>query len=80
MPVQPSIEAPTIYHARLRLALRGIGNAADYSDGNEVDAERVGLIPRDFVGQIQVRPSRNLAVEIRSAILSLDSVGTNAGP
>ena len=46
------MEAPTIYHARLRLALRGISNAADYSDGNEVDAERVALIPRDFVGKL----------------------------
>jgi hypothetical protein len=46
------IEAPTIYHARLRLALCGIGNAADYSDGNKVDAERVALIPRDFVGRL----------------------------
>jgi hypothetical protein len=46
------IEAPTIYHARLRLALRGIGNAADYSDGKEVDAERGALIPRDFVGRL----------------------------
>jgi hypothetical protein len=46
------IEAPTIYHARLRLALRGFGNAADYSDGKEVDAERGALIPRDFVGRL----------------------------
>jgi hypothetical protein len=46
------IEAPTIYHARLRLALRGIGIAADYSDGNKVDAERAALIPRDFVGRL----------------------------
>jgi hypothetical protein len=46
------IEAPTIYHARLRLAVRGIGNAADYSDAKEVDAERGALIPLDFVGRL----------------------------
>jgi hypothetical protein len=46
------IEAPTIYHARLRLALRGIGNAADYSDAKEVDAERAALIPRDYIGRL----------------------------
>jgi hypothetical protein len=46
------IEAPTIYHARLRLAIRGIGNAADYSDANEVGADWVGSIPRDFVGRL----------------------------
>jgi len=46
------IEAPTIYHARLRLALRGIGNAADYFDGKEVDAERAALIPRDLIGRL----------------------------
>jgi hypothetical protein len=42
------IEAPTIYHARTRLALMGIGRAADYSDGQELDAECAALIPRGF--------------------------------
>jgi hypothetical protein len=46
------IEAPTIYHAHPRLALRGISNAPDYSDGKEIDAERAALIPRDFIGRL----------------------------
>jgi hypothetical protein len=46
------IEAPSIYHARTRLALRGIGRAADYSDGMEVDAECAALIPQDFIGRL----------------------------
>jgi hypothetical protein len=41
------IEAPSIYHARLQAAVRGIGRAADYSEGNEVDAEHAALIPQD---------------------------------
>jgi hypothetical protein len=46
------IEAPTIYHARMQLALRGIGRTADYSEGKEVDAERAALIPRDLIGRL----------------------------
>jgi len=42
----------SIYHARLRLALRGIGKAADYSEAKEVDAERAALIPRDCIGRL----------------------------
>jgi hypothetical protein len=29
------IEAPTLYHARTRVAVRGIGKAADYSDAKK---------------------------------------------
>ena len=46
------IDAPSIYHARLRLAVRRIGKAADYSEAKEVDAERAALIPRDCIGRL----------------------------
>jgi hypothetical protein len=46
------IDAPSIYHTRLRLAFRGIGKAADYSEAKEVDAERAALIPRDCIGRL----------------------------
>jgi hypothetical protein len=46
------IEAPTIYHVRMRLAVRGIGNPADFSEGKEVDAERAALVPREFMGRL----------------------------
>ena len=46
------VEAPTIYHARMRLALRGIGNPTDYSEGNELDPERAALVSRDLIGKL----------------------------
>ena len=46
------IEAPTILHARMRLAVRGIGNPADFSEGKEVDVERAALVPREFMGRL----------------------------
>jgi hypothetical protein len=49
LPVQLSLKPQP---STTRAALRGIGNAADYSDGKEVDAERGALIPRDFVGRL----------------------------
>jgi hypothetical protein len=39
------VEAPTIYHARMRLAAREIGNSADFGEGKELDAERAVLVP-----------------------------------
>jgi hypothetical protein len=46
------IEAPSIFHARTRLAVWGIGRAADYSDGKQVDPVCAGLIPRNFLGRL----------------------------
>jgi hypothetical protein len=46
------IEAPTILHARMRLAVKGIGSPADFSEGKEVDVERAVLIPREFMGRL----------------------------
>ena len=59
------VEAPTIYHARMRLAARGIGNPSDFSEGKELDAERAALIPRDLIGKLllpdEVRKLRLIA-------------------
>jgi hypothetical protein len=46
------VEAPTIYHARMRLAVRGIGSPSDFSEAKELDAERAALVPRDLVGKL----------------------------
>ena len=46
------VEAPTIFHARTRLALRGTGRAVDYSDGKEVDVRCAVLIPQNFIGRL----------------------------
>jgi hypothetical protein len=46
------VEAPTIYHARMRLAALGIGNPSDFSEGKELDAERAALVPRDLIGKL----------------------------
>jgi hypothetical protein len=37
------IEASSIFHARTRLAVCGIGRPVDYSDGKEVDARCAAL-------------------------------------
>jgi hypothetical protein len=46
------IEAPTLYHARTRVAVRGIGRPADFSEVKEVDTEHASLIPRDCIGRL----------------------------
>jgi hypothetical protein len=45
------IEAPTLYDARTRVAVRGIGRAADYGDGKELD-EDVALVPPNCIGRL----------------------------
>jgi hypothetical protein len=44
------IEAPMLYHARTRVAVRGIGKAAEYSDGKELDDEDAALVPPTCIG------------------------------
>ena len=46
------IEAPTLYHARTRVAVRGIGKAADYSDAKKLDDEDAALVPPDCIGRL----------------------------
>ena len=46
------IEAPSLYHARMQAAVRGIGRAADYTEGKEVDAEHAALVPQDCIGRL----------------------------
>jgi hypothetical protein len=46
------IEAPSLYHARMTAAVQGIGKAAEYADGHEIDAEHAPLIPRELIGKM----------------------------
>jgi hypothetical protein len=63
------IQAASIYHARLLAAVRGIGRAVDYSEGNEVDAEHAALIPQDCIGRLlSPEEARQLMDRIGSAL------------
>jgi hypothetical protein len=46
------IEAPTLYHARTRVAVRGIGKAAEYSDGKELDDRDAAQVPPTCIGRL----------------------------
>jgi hypothetical protein len=46
------IEAPTLYHARTRVAVRGIGEPTEYSDGKELNDEDAALVPPACVGRL----------------------------
>jgi hypothetical protein len=46
------IEAPTLYHARTRVAVRGIGKAVDYSDAKKLDDGDAALVPPDCIGRL----------------------------
>jgi hypothetical protein len=46
------IEAPTLYHARTRVAVRGIGKAVDYSDAKKLDDEDAALVPANCIGRL----------------------------
>jgi hypothetical protein len=46
------IAAPSLYHARMRAAVDGIGRAANYSEGKELDAEHAALVPKEHLGRM----------------------------
>jgi hypothetical protein len=46
------IEAPMLYHARTRVAVRGIGKAADYSDAKKLDDGDAALVPANCIGRL----------------------------
>jgi hypothetical protein len=46
------IEAPSLYHARTRVAVRGIGKAADYSDAKKLDDGDAALVPANCIGRL----------------------------
>jgi hypothetical protein len=46
------IEAPTLYHARTRVAVHGIGKAVDYSEGRKLDDEDAALVPANCIGRL----------------------------
>ena len=65
------IEAPSLYHARMRAAVAGIGKAADYSEGKEIDAVHVGLTPREMIGRLL---SPEEAIELRGRLTATGPV------
>jgi hypothetical protein len=46
------VEAPSLYHARMRAAVAGIGKTADFSEGLEIDAAHVRAIPHELIGKL----------------------------
>ena len=63
-----NIEAPSLYHARMRAAVGGIGKAADYIEGKEVDAEHAAPVPQDCIGrQLSPEEARQLIEQMGSA-------------
>jgi len=74
------IDAPSIYHARLRLALRGIGKAADYSEAKEVDAERAALIPRDCIGRLLLPDEAQKCESAWNKDPAFGVIGIQSGP
>jgi hypothetical protein len=46
------VEAPSLYHARMRAAVAGIGKAADFSEALEIDAAHVCAIPGELIGKL----------------------------
>jgi hypothetical protein len=68
------IEAPTIFHARMQLAVRGIGNPTDYSEATELDLECAALVPRDFIGKLllpdEAKKLRPIALQLAGPALA----------
>jgi len=46
------VEAPSLYHARMRAAVARIGKAADFSEGLEIDAAHARAIPHELIGKL----------------------------
>jgi hypothetical protein len=46
------IEAPTRYHARTRVAVRGIGKAVDYSHAKKLDDGEAAVVPANCIGRL----------------------------
>jgi hypothetical protein len=46
------IEAPSLYHARTRAVVDGIGWAQDYSEGKEVNPKHVAQLSQDCIGRL----------------------------
>jgi hypothetical protein len=50
----PSLKHPRCYHARTRVAVRGIGKAVDYSDGKKLDEGDAALAPANCIGRLRL--------------------------
>ena len=46
------VEAPSLFHARMRAAVAGIGRAADFSESLEIDAAHVRAIPQEPIAKL----------------------------
>lgn len=55
------IEAPSLYHARMRAAFGGIGKPFDYSEGAELNADHAALVPQDWIGKL-LSPKESQAI------------------
>jgi hypothetical protein len=74
------VEAPTLYHARTRVAVRGIGKAVDYSDAKKLDDGDAALVPANCMGRLllaeeaQQLSDRICAVKAGHALQSVEPV------
>ena len=74
------VEAPTLYHARTRVAVRGIGKAVDYSDAKKLDDGDAALVPANCIGRLllaeeaQQLSDRICAVKAGHALQSVEPV------
>jgi len=66
------VEAPSLYHARMRAAVAGIGKAADFSEGLEIDAAHVRAIPQELIGKLL---SPEQAAELKGRLSNGGPVG-----
>lgn len=66
------VEAPSLYHARMRAAVAGIGKATDFSEGLEIDAAHVGAIPQELIGKLL---SPEQATELKGRLANNGPVG-----
>ena len=66
------VEAPSLYHARMRAAVAGIGKATDFSEGLEIDAAHVGAIPHELIGKL-LSPAQ--AAELKGRLSNGGPVG-----
>jgi hypothetical protein len=66
------VEAPSLYHARMRAAVAGIGKATDFSEGLEIDAAHVRAIPQELIGKLL---SPEQATELKGRLANNGPVG-----
>jgi hypothetical protein len=66
------VEAPSLYHARMRAAVAGIGKAAEFSESLEINAAHVRAIPQELIGKLL---SPQQAAELKGRLLDGGPIG-----